>query len=561
MKRLVMLVLFTSLTLPVLVASQPSGDLVTYLPGLGNTSKLSFRQWSGYLSWKNSSKKLHYWLVESQGDPNTDPLVLWLNGGPGCSSLDGLLQENGPILIDDNGDPYLNAFAWNRYASVVYLEAPAGVGFSYSSISSDYTTGDAQTAQDNWNALQTFFTLFPRYQKVDFFITGESYESYGGIYVPTLASEVQRNNKAKNGLYLPLKGFAVGNGLASDEDNDDSLIFFAYYHGLFSYSLWNTLKKNCCKGPQDQDCNFHDPTPFSTCWKNVQQAQQIIYDSGLNFYSLYANCTNTPDMYANPRYTKDLDRLFAKYGWQLGSRLAKAAPESRVSGGTDTAKIGIDAAKIGIDTAKSGIDTTRRALTGRLQGNVPCIDSYGITTYLRRQDVQEAIHVSTKLPWQWTICSDVLKYNRSSDENVIPFYNNLLQDYRALIYNGDTDMACNYLGDMWAVDSLGRALKTAYRPWHDTTGQVAGFVEVYDRLTYMTIKGAGHMVPQDRPQQALLMIKSFLDGPRYDHEIGRCSFVVSFQEITETEVPLLKFYADQLPYGTKARAGVKRVRG
>lgn len=78
-----------------------------------------------------------------------------------------------------------------------------------------------------------------------------------------------------------------------------------------------------------------------------------------------------------------------------------------------------------------------------------------------------------------------------------------------LIYNGDVDMACNFLGDEWFVDSLGLKLVSDYRKWH-YNGQLAGFVKHFQGLVYATVKGSGHMVPGDKPGAALQLIISFL---------------------------------------------------
>ncbi|KAF3855586.1 hypothetical protein F7725_016309 [Dissostichus mawsoni] len=116
-------------------------------PGL--QKQPSFRHFSGYLN-------TVFRLVESQKDPSSDPLVLWLNGGPGCSSLDGLLTEHGPYLI----------------ANVLYLESPAGVGFSYSD-DKNYVTNDTEVSMNNYLALKEFFRLFPEFSKSELFLTDE----------------------------------------------------------------------------------------------------------------------------------------------------------------------------------------------------------------------------------------------------------------------------------------------------------------------------------------------------------------------------------------------------
>lgn len=77
---------------------------------------------------------MFYMFVESQSDPAHDPVVLWLNGGPGCSSMFGFAQENGPYIMPDGSDEFetqVNPYSWNKIANVIYIESPAGVGFSY----------------------------------------------------------------------------------------------------------------------------------------------------------------------------------------------------------------------------------------------------------------------------------------------------------------------------------------------------------------------------------------------------------------------------------------------
>jgi carboxypeptidase C (cathepsin A) len=103
------------------------------------------KQYSGYLEINPSTgKRLHYWFIESFHDAEKDPVVLWMNGGPGCSSMDGLFYEMGPMHFfgADSRDLTLtfNPYTWTKKASMIFLEAPAGVGFSYSNQQSDYNT-------------------------------------------------------------------------------------------------------------------------------------------------------------------------------------------------------------------------------------------------------------------------------------------------------------------------------------------------------------------------------------------------------------------------------------
>jgi len=209
---------------------------ITNLPGLTFTP--TFNQYAGYITVNAThGRALHYWFVESQNDPTTDPLVLWLQGGPGCSSLLGLLTENGPFVVQPDLTVTLNPYSWNRIANMLYVEAPAGVGFSYSNTTSDYTTGDNQTRIDNLNFLLGWFAQFPQFANNDFYISGES---YGGHYVPQLAWTII---EAKTNINL--KGFFVGNAWTDDVIDSDSVPPFMYYHGLCSRSTWDSIVANC----------------------------------------------------------------------------------------------------------------------------------------------------------------------------------------------------------------------------------------------------------------------------------------------------------------------------
>ena len=111
--------------------SAQQAEIVRQMPGC---EPFNFNVYSGYLT-VSTSKALHYAFVNSQSDPINDPVVIWFNGGPGCSSMLGFFQEHGPCIIDD-GQTYAkeNPYPWNMRANVLYIESPAGVGYSYANI-------------------------------------------------------------------------------------------------------------------------------------------------------------------------------------------------------------------------------------------------------------------------------------------------------------------------------------------------------------------------------------------------------------------------------------------
>ncbi|XP_078688786.1 lysosomal protective protein-like [Branchiostoma floridae x Branchiostoma belcheri] len=440
-------------------------DQIQKLPGL--TANPKFAQYSGYVN-ATGNKRLHYWFVESQGNPKTDPVVLWLNGGPGCSSLDGYLSENGPYHVEDDGSTlYENPYSWNQVANVVYLESPAGVGFSYST-DKNYSTNDDQVAMDNLAAVQSFFVKFPQFLPNEFYIVGES---YGGFYVPTLAVNIMKANTSIN-----FKGFGIGNGLTSHVMNANSVVYYGYYHGLYGDDIWTSLNKYCCS--DDTGCQFAD-NQDANCQESVRQAMHFIFDIGLNEYALYLDCAGgLPPHFA--RWRMAISHLFSTFKLPL-----PAPPKPQVNGSR-------------MYTAPTKVGLTP-----------PCINSTAQTTWLNRPDVRLALHIP-EFVQPWALCSAEVGdqyttvYSTMHDQ-----YLALLPKYRALVYNGDTDMACNFLGDQWFVESLKQPVLAARKPW-TYNNQVAGFIKQFQNLTFVTVKGAGHMVPQWKPGQALAMITNFL---------------------------------------------------
>ncbi|XP_035389366.1 lysosomal protective protein [Electrophorus electricus] len=437
-------------------------DEVINLPGMSFTP--NYRQWSGYLK-ASSGKFLHYWFVTSQRDPLADPVVLWLNGGPGCSSLDGFLSENGPFHVNDDGATlYKNEFSWNRIANMLYLESPAGVGYSYSD-DKQYATNDDQVAEDNYLALQSFFTKFPNFTQNEFFIFGES---YGGIYAPTLSLQIALGGKLK----VNFQGFAVGNGIGSFALNDQSLIYFGYYHGLFGEELWKDLNENCCK---DGVCNFYNNSE-EHCSVSVAQAFGIVYSSGLNEYALYLDCAG--GFRSHRSYERTMLHLYKNYRehWKISNL------------------------------------TENHPIVGVVP---PCINSTAQMNWLNRGDVRKALHIPDILP-PWDICSDVVgSHYQILYSTVKIVYEKLLAlGLRALVYNGDTDMACNFLGDQWFVEQLGQKPTVKYQHWL-FEDQIAGFYQQMGNITFLTVKGAGHMVPQWAPGPAFHLFQSFLSNSPY----------------------------------------------
>jgi carboxypeptidase C (cathepsin A) len=265
--------------------SMPASHLVTNLPGVPS---YSFQIYSGYLQIPNSGgKELHYMFYTSQNSPANDPVVLWLNGGPGCSSMEGAFMENGPFIFSEtNNTMFTNPYSWNRIANMLYLEAPAGVGYSMMGNINNNSTNDTQTAADNLQALLAWYALFPEFVKNSFYIAGES---YSGVYVPYLATYVLQYNSQSPSSLIPIKGILVGNPVTDwNVDADSAWPAFLYWHQIIDDSIyvpWVNL--NC-----------------SLLWTSSPSCDplaQSMYDlfTGINYYDIYRECIPVQPMYEN----------------------------------------------------------------------------------------------------------------------------------------------------------------------------------------------------------------------------------------------------------------------
>jgi len=188
------------------------------------------KQLSGYITvpgfQKDNSTHLFYWFFESRNSPSTAPTIIWLTGGPGCSSMLALFYENGPYNIEKNMTLSLNPFSWNEVANVIWIDQPVGTGYSYADHEDDYVDDEAQIAEDVYEFLQMFFAQNPQYNK-NFFVFGES---YAGHYIPAIGKRiVDGNNNLQPPLVnIDLKGIAIGNGWV------DPVIQYGYYADMLN---------------------------------------------------------------------------------------------------------------------------------------------------------------------------------------------------------------------------------------------------------------------------------------------------------------------------------------
>ncbi|GMI78514.1 serine carboxypeptidase-like 40 [Hibiscus trionum] len=274
---------------PVHVGSQRGlmqGDKINALPG--QPEGVDFDQYAGYVTVDPiAHRALFYYFVESPENSSGKPLVLWLNGGPGCSSFGyGAMQELGPFRVNSGGKTlYRNKYAWNNVANLLFLESPAGVGFSYSNDSSDYTkVGDKRTAKDSYIFLINWLERFPQYKNRDFFITGES---YAGHYVPQLAYYILSRNKNVNRTVINLKGIAIGNAWVDDAICTKGLFDYLWTHALNSDETNEGINRYCNFVSEDS-VNKKADGDDNTIRCGKYQSQGFMEMGVIDLYGIYA---------------------------------------------------------------------------------------------------------------------------------------------------------------------------------------------------------------------------------------------------------------------------------
>lgn len=427
-------------------------ELVHQLPG---QPQVSFKQYAGYITvGKKNDRALFYYFVEAEQNPSSKPLVLWLNGGPGCSSIGvGAFSENGPF--QPRGNVLVrNDYSWNKEANILYLETPAGVGFSYSNTTSFYNgVNDKITAHDNLVFLLRWLNKFPAYKTRDLYLTGES---YAGHYVPQLAVlMLQFNQKHK---IFNLKGIAIGNPLLNFEKDFNARAEYLWSHGLISDNTYKSMANICNYSRYVHE--FYAGKLSGAC-ENVNAMVDAEVSKFISSYDV------TLDVCLS---SIDLQSIF------LTSKTENKNPDVCVEDESETYLNRRD-----VQTALN-VDITAGVLSW---------DTCSSKVHYDHQNLE----ISTVPLLGLLVKAGVRVFVYSGDQDsVIP-----LTSTRTLVYNVAMDLKLNS--------------SAPYRVWFEGK-QVGGWTQDYgnDLLTFATVRGASHEVPFSQPERSLVLFKSFIDG-------------------------------------------------
>ncbi|XP_006662864.1 serine carboxypeptidase-like 7 isoform X1 [Oryza brachyantha] len=435
---------------------------VTSLPGFDGA--LPSRIETGYVTVdEENGAELFYYFIESEGDPGTDPVLLWLTGGDRCSVLSAIFFEIGPLKVviePYNGElPRLryHPYTWTKVASILFVDSPVGAGFSYSRDPSGYDVGEVSASLQLVKLLREWFSEHPEFLSNPFYVGGDS---GGGKIVPFIAQKISEDIEAGVRPTLNLKGYLVGNPVTGEKVDYDSRVPYSHGVGIISDQLYEMIMLNC----EEED--YKNPSNV-ICQQALARFNSLL-DEISKAYILGREC-----IYVSPiRYHETLDRkmLEKEHG------VLKHPPAQ------PSIECGVYANYLSYFWANSNV--TRNTL-GIKKGTV--------NEWVRCHE--------NDLPYAIDIKSST-KYHRSVT----------LKGYRALVYSGDHDAIIPFLGTQAWVRSLDYPIVDDWRAWH-VDGQSAGFTIAYENnMTFTTVKGAGHTAPEYEPERCFAMFSRWISN-------------------------------------------------
>ncbi|XP_057788109.1 serine carboxypeptidase-like 13 isoform X3 [Salvia miltiorrhiza] len=456
----------------VAINSAASQWIVESLPGYAGT--LPFKLETGYIGvGENDEVQLFYYFIESENEPTRDPLLLWLNGGPGCSAFSGLVYEIGPLAFDienfDGSLPsfILNPYSWTKVANIIFLDYPVGTGFSYSNTSKGYASSDTKSTQHNYTFLRKWLLAHPAFIKNALYVAGDS---YGGHIVPMLALQIAQGNEAGMQPIMSLKGYIIGNPVTDENKDSNEVIPYAHRMALISDEQFKLARTSC-------DGEYVNPDP-----NNVKCLFALYITEQCTKLINYAHILEPTCNFMSPRPSDS--RRFQP--WLVDDP--------------------VDFLSLSLSLSLSNRDELK------------CRTRNYLTSYVWANDesVRESLHIRKGTITAWVRCNKSLsdEYYEYDIESVVE-YHQILSDrgFQALVYSGDHDMNIPYMATLKWIRKLNVSLDDEWRAW-TVDGQVAGYTEKYTNkqgsLVFATVKGAGHTAPEYNPKECLEMIKRWL---------------------------------------------------
>lgn len=413
---------------------------------------------------EETGAEIFYFFVESERNPSEDPLILWLLGGPGCSGINGMTLNMGPLrfkLDDFNGELpnlYPNPYAWTKISNMIFLDCPIGTGFSYSKTAEDYTTDDVKLKKSIYNFLRKWFLSHPLFLSNPFYMGGDS---YGGKLAVLVANDIVEGIEGGLQPLIHFKGYLVGNPVTGENVDTSTQAPHAYGLGVISSELNKMIQTSCAgedyKKPDNVLCATHLET-FNG------------FLSEINAYSIL-----DPKCLDEPISTKEMSA-----------------------------------------SSRSLVENSEEFLSSSLVPDTSCITGDLLANYWGNHHlVLKALHIKEGTIKRFYRCNFDLNaylYTRSIPSTVPYHFNLITRGFRALVYNGDHDLKIPFIGTLKWVKSLKFSVLEPWRSWH-VDGQVAGYTMLFsNNLTFATVKGGSHVAPGKMPMECFSMFERWISG-------------------------------------------------
>ena len=396
---------------------------------------------------------LFWWRFQARHDAGgAAPLIVWLNGGPGCSSEMGALYENGPFGPRGPGGALAeNPFSWSEAGHLLYVDQPVGTGFSYTSDRYDLARSEQQVSDDFWEFLQYFFAQHPDMGARDLYIAGES---YAGHYVPAIGYRIVRGNAAlaPGERRVNLQGIAVGNGLVNPRVQYQAYSDYALANRMIDADMYHNLKTS--------------PEAEPACVKAIDQCEQ----AGTLCEHAVDTCNN-----------QVLGPIIMAYQQQIGGQMNP-----------------YDISKLCGDNPLCYDFSAMETLLARKD-----VQSYLGVAGHDWEECSEPVHAALMGDWMKNLEVHIPE-TLAAGVRVMVYAGDL--DF---ICNWEGNHQWTEQMQWAGQDAFNAA---AFEDFPKVAGQAAGQRKASGGLSFVRIYKAGHMVPMDQPEAALKMVQSWVSG-------------------------------------------------
>ncbi|GAB2225624.1 hypothetical protein Droror1_Dr00006421 [Drosera rotundifolia] len=439
---------------------------IEYLPGFNG--RLPFKFETGYVGvGEREDVQLFYYFFESENNPEEAPLLLWLTGGPGCSTISAIFYENGPIQFEEvkyNGSlPRLTSrpYSWTEVVNLIYVDMPVGTGFSYSVTGAASHSSDTIASHHANEFLRKWIIGHPKFISNPVYLAGDS---YSGLTLPVYFDQLSKGNDQGVEPIINLKGYLLGNAVTDHTFEENSGIPYAHGLGLISDELYESL--------------------VSTCGGNYQFTLATSYECMTNLGAFYESLAGVNTVHILEPVC-GFGSLFPRETL-VGARRSLYFKEIPIKPIQPKPSLG---------------DFACRA------------DGYTLAAvWFNDLRVREALGVRKGTTGLWVRCNYALNYTNDNPSSLPYHLKFSAKGYRFLIYSGDHDLVVPFVGTQAWIRSLNYSIVDDWRSWH-VEGQVAGFTRTYsNRMTFATVKGAGHTAPEYKPKECAAMFKRWLRG-------------------------------------------------